>query len=246
MTGLSALDEATGGLVRAGLTVLGAPCGTGKTTLCLNIADNLAKAGMDVLFFSLEMPRRELILKSLSSETLRLGAKEAVPVNELANNADSPAVKSALEAYSRYAGRVFMPGMTPTQDALEACVRRHIEATGNIPFVVVDYLQLLSPDGARAHLSDKQALDRVVYALKSLCRATGVTMLVVSSLNRQGYHDICMEAFKESGSIEYSSDLLLGLKCDGSRAEVKVLKHRYGEAGKSAALRFYAKYGCFV
>ncbi len=254
-TGIPALDAITGGLPN-GLTVLGALSAAGKTTLCLQIADNIAKRGRDVLFFTLEMSRRDLTLKSLSRETAQAMASSgltAVPVNEIAQNKNSKSVQAALESYSKYAGRVFMiePPAAPTPGFIERAVHAHIDATQSVPFVVIDYLQLLKPDenSTRAPLSDKQVLDKTVAALKRLCRECGVAVLAISSLNRQAYNapEIAMDAFKESGAIEYSGDLLLGLKLNGSAAAVSVVKNRYGPAGagRSAKLIFHAAYGCF-
>ncbi|MDE7293294.1 MAG: toprim domain-containing protein, partial [Oscillospiraceae bacterium] len=68
-TGFSALDRAVNGGLYAGLYVLGAASSVGKTTFLLQIADNAAAAGRDVLFFSLEQSRFELIAKSVSRES---------------------------------------------------------------------------------------------------------------------------------------------------------------------------------
>lgn len=49
------LDEATGGIVRPGMLVIGAPPGTGKTTFFLQLAKEATKKNKKVAFFSLEM-----------------------------------------------------------------------------------------------------------------------------------------------------------------------------------------------
>jgi hypothetical protein len=69
-TGFESLDNELGGGLRTGsLIILGGIPSLGKTTLALNIANNIAKTGRDVLFFSLEMSRVELELKSISRQT---------------------------------------------------------------------------------------------------------------------------------------------------------------------------------
>ena len=64
-TGFPVLDKLSNGLY-AGLYVIAATSSLGKTTLALQVADNLAAAGHDILFFSLEQSRLELITKSFS------------------------------------------------------------------------------------------------------------------------------------------------------------------------------------
>ena len=66
-TGIDELDEALeGGFYKKNLVILGAISSLGKTTLALQIGDNIARGGKDVLIFSLEMSKEELIAKSLS------------------------------------------------------------------------------------------------------------------------------------------------------------------------------------
>ena len=65
-TGFSVLDKHLGGGLHPWLYVLGAIPALGKTSLALQIADQIATTGQDVCFFSLEMSHRELIAKSLS------------------------------------------------------------------------------------------------------------------------------------------------------------------------------------
>jgi replicative DNA helicase len=80
--------------------------------------------------------------------------------------------------------------------------------------VFIDYLQLMaSPD---EHLSDKQAADRNVMDLRHMARDLKTCVFVISSLNRSSYSGgVSMDAFKESGAIEYGSDVLLGLQPRG-------------------------------
>lgn len=59
-TGIKSLDCALGGGVSAGLYVLGAIPNLGKSTFILQIAQNISKSGTPVLFFSMEMTKKEL------------------------------------------------------------------------------------------------------------------------------------------------------------------------------------------
>ena len=67
-TGFKTLDKHLDGGIRQGLYVLGAIPSLGKTTLALQIADNIAKEHK-VIIFSLEQSRFELVSKSISRLT---------------------------------------------------------------------------------------------------------------------------------------------------------------------------------
>ena len=93
-------------------------------------------------------------------------------------------------------------------------VSRHISLKGRKPLVVIDYVQILAPFDIRA--TDKQNTDKAVLELKRISRDFDIPVLCVSSLNRESYSEpISMRAFKESGAIEYGSDVLLGLQYSG-------------------------------
>ena len=52
----------------------------------------------------------------------------------------------------------------------------------------------------------------------------------ISSFNRENYTaPVNLSSFKESGSIEYSSDVLIGLQYDGMDYEVKRKVKRIGQ-----------------
>ena len=67
-TGLNGLDEATGGLQRGNLTVIGARPGMGKSVLAENIARHFAKNGLSVRFQSYEMSAVELVQRGAAAE----------------------------------------------------------------------------------------------------------------------------------------------------------------------------------
>ena len=88
------------------------------------------------------------------------------------------------------------------------------EHMGVAPCVFVDYLQLLAPASDR--MTERQAVDHNVMDLRHLARDLQTCVFVISSLNRASYSEgVTQEAFKESGAIEYGSDLLLGMQPRG-------------------------------
>ncbi len=145
-------------------------------------------------------------------------------------------------------------------DYIRAEVARHIAETGQKPVVLIDYLQIIAP--VDVHFTDKQNLDRIVCALKKLSRQHGLTILAISSFNRENYNlEVSMNAFKESGGIDYSADVLLGLQARGAgrpgfnideekrkdprELELKILKNRSAALGQPIPLRYYPAFSCF-
>lgn len=233
-TGFPGLDSSLNGGLYPGLYIFGAVSSLGKTTLMLQIADNIAASGRDVLFFSLEQSRFELMSKSISRETLLFCREKRISVSNAKDNiqiADGSrwaeldemgqyVVNGAFEKYGRYAPHLFIfegHGNISVED-IGGFFRKYLSfgrRSELSPVIIVDYLQILKPQSDR--LSDKQAVDRNITALKQLSRDHDIPLLAVSSLNRTSYgRDVSMEAFKESGSIEYGADVLVGLQFEGA------------------------------
>lgn len=228
-TGFPKLDEALGGGIYEGLYVVGAVSSLGKTTFALQLADQIADSGKDILFFSLEMQREELIAKSVSRWTLTLAGKKTSNAKTTRGITD-PArrrryseeeqelLANAIARYGEYGKHIWIDeglGNIGTQQ-IEERIEDHIRITGNTPIVFIDYLQILaSPD---PRMTDKQATDKNVFNLKRISRKYKLPIVAVSSLNRDNYTAaVNMAAFKESGAIEYSSDVLIGLQPQGMK-----------------------------
>ncbi|MCA6085310.1 DnaB-like helicase C-terminal domain-containing protein, partial [Candidatus Endomicrobiellum agilis] len=232
-TGFKNFDEILGGGLRDGrLYALGAISSLGKTTFALNIADNVAKAGRDVLIFSLEMSRMEWHMKSLSRETYRianekgLSAKEhAVPAMNLLtgkrklSEEQSDMLKTATEQYTKTTSeRIYISegidnvGYKEIRDTIKKFMRVN---TNSRPLVIIDYLQLMSSPNPNSRLLDKQIVDKNVLELKRVTRDFNLPIIVISSFNRDNYTtSASFQAFKESGAIEYSADVVIALELD--------------------------------
>lgn len=273
-TGFSKLDGALDGGLYDGLYVLGAVSSLGKTAFCMQMADQLAKQGRDVLVFSLEMTAYELMARSVSRETFQLddsrGRRYAKTLRGVLDgrrrqnytDRELAHLQLAEEHYAAYAGHIwFREGDHETGlDFIQREVSRHIQETGELPVVLIDYLQIIAP--VDVHFTDKQNLDRVVCALKKLSRTCSLTVIAISSFNRENYNaEASMAAFKESGGIDYSADVLLGLQARGAGSrtfnieeekrkdprelELKVLKNRSAALGNPIPLRYYPAFSCF-
>ena len=271
-TGFDTLDNVFDGGLYEGLYIIGAISSLGKTSFLLQVADQLAQQGQDVIIFSLEMARAELMAKSISRLTLNLSrdprnAKTARGITTGKRYPDytqteRDLIKDAINAYSEYAGNLYIAeGIGDIGAAnIRDIVGRHLLFTGKRPVVIVDYLQLLAPHDPRS--TDKQNTDKSVLELKRISRDYKIPVAAISSFNRQGYKEaVTMESFKESGAIEYSSDVLIGLQAKGAgkkdfdvnaakrkdprEIELVILKNRNGRTGDTIAYEYYPLFNYF-
>lgn len=229
-TGFEGLDRILDGGLFPGLYVVGAISSLGKTTFCLQMADQIAAAGHDVLIFSLEMARSELIAKSVS----RLTVLQDLQQNGSTSNAKTTRgilTGSRYASYSRVEKELIMKAVSLYGETARCIyitegvgdvgvkeirerVQRHVRITGRRPVVLIDYLQIIAPADIRA--TDKQNTDKAVLELKRLSRDLDIPVVGISSFNRDNYtQPVNLSSFKESGAIEYSSDVLIGLQYTG-------------------------------
>ena len=257
-TGLLSLDALLDDGIKTGLYIVGAISSLGKTTFIIQIADYIAKQGHDVLFFSLEQSAREIIAKSISRETydaalkLTQDTRHAKSTTGILNGRyyakyteqEKQIIQDATASYRAYADKLhIIEGMGNVGvKRIEEGIKEHETLTGHKPIVFIDYLQLLTEwqdaENPRRQYTDKQIIDRNILELKRLSRK--YTIIAISSFNRDSYTDIVsMAAFKESGAIEYTSDVLIGLQYDGledknakERAEAIEEQKRKGRTGE--------------
>ena len=229
-TGFSNIDKLIDGGLYSGLYIVGAISSLGKTTFCLQILDHIAASGNDVIIFSLEMARSELMAKSISRHTLLADLEKykdkthAKTIRGITTGTrykdydqkDREIIEKAVADYSSYAHHIYIHegiGNIGAEQVREV-VERHIKITGNKPVILIDYLQILAPYNDRA--TDKQNVDKNVLELKRLSRDYSIPVIGISSFNRDNYtQPVNMAAFKESGAVEYSSDTLIALQYEG-------------------------------
>lgn len=268
-TGLNRIDNAIGGgLPAQGLVTLGAVSSVGKTTLVHQICDNVAAAGRPVLFCSVEQSAREVSAKSLSrimggmarNNGNRVTASAQAILNkeerERWETEDAEKAAAFERACTIYYQRTHREDGTPTLYIMEpskppttAEIRRAAEAIqrmhGQAPLVAVDYVQLLAAPAGLERGTDKQILDHNTLDLRQMARDMRTCVIAISSLNRASYSgSIDLSSFKESGMLEYSSDLLLGMQPYGlqeamagksedsgtAKAKAKKIMREYKEA----------------
>lgn len=154
--------------------------------------------------------------------------------------------------------------------SINKTVDDYVKATNAVPVIMIDYLQIIQED----MLTDKAKVDYITKSLKILQRKYNTVVIAVSSINRSNYLlQIDFEAFKESGSIEYSADVVWGLQlqilndptfaqaknvsqrrkliamakaASPRKVELVCLKNRYGIASYSCGFLYYPQYDLFT
>ena len=275
-TGFSNLDKVLDGGLYEGLYTIGAMTSLGKTTFVMQIADAIAQSGNDVLIIALEMARSELMAKSISRHTMQLATERGISTANAKtargitdgkrwddyNQTERGLIEAAATAYETYADHVYIHegigdiGIARIRDLVE----RHIRYTGNKPLLIIDYMQILPPADVRA--TDKQNTDTAVLEMKRLSRDKKIPVIAISSFNRTGYNqDANFSQLKESGAIEYGSDVVLSLQLRGAGEkgfnptelkkanprpiELVVLKNRQGKVGDKIEYSYYPMFNYF-
>ena len=262
-TGFNELDRLlNGGLQNQRLYILGAGTGRGKTTFVLQIADYIASNGQDVLFFALEMSRLELIAKSISRLTYTIDSNHAIYANSFDMRFNNFEYNEVYEkAKSQYFNTKGLTIIEASGEIGALQVRQivgdYINYKQKKPVVIVDYLQILAPYSKEYVRDIRLNIDKTILELKRIARDYKIPVITVSSFNRMGAKEKAAEdAFKESGAIEYSCDVLLGLhkRDDTKHTDIKhpiremelvILKNRIGQANKEINYNYNAGFHHF-
>lgn len=222
-TGFKNLDEQSGGLY-SGLYVVAAISSLGKTTFCYQMADQLAQAGEDVIFFSMEQSRLELVSKSLARRTAQEDITSAVDSLSIRRGYLPASVQRAAKNYQKTIKdrlSIVEGNFNCNISFIGDYLRTYIKRTETRPVVFIDYLQILQPEtnSNGKTQTTKEIIDTTITELKRISREQGLTIFAISSVNRGNYlAPIDFESLKESGGIEYTADVIWGL-------QLQVLNH---------------------
>lgn len=213
-TGFENLDRKSGGLY-SGLYCIAAISSLGKTTFAMQMADQIV-AKTDVLFFSLEQSRLELVSKSLARKVAQKDIETDVTSLSIREGILSDQVLEAAEEYKREVGdRIsIIEGKSGCNVSfIGDYIRQYISRNNRRPVVFIDYLQILQSESEKWGQSTKEMVDNTVFELKRLSREHALTIFIISSVNRSNYlNPIDFESLKESGGIEYTCDCVWGLQ----------------------------------
>ena len=242
-TCFSHFNKAIGGGLLPKFYIIGAISSLGKTTFVLQIADYIAAHGNDVLLFSLEMSKEDIIARSISRLTYEIEQEAcrgtARAKTELGivmgsryskySEEEIALIKQATGVYRKYASdHISIYEGKHTADRIKEITEKYITLTGRIPVVVVDYLQILQPAPGLIRATMREQTDYNIDVFAAMRRELKTPIIGISSFNRQSY------TTKESGSIEYSGDCVITLELDFERPSGKDAENKTREAIKDA------------
>ncbi len=264
MTGFRRFDNMTNGLHGGELIVLAARPGVGKSTMAMNIVENVAKQGKTVAVYSLEMSNQQIVERLLSSMS-------TVPLKFIKNgqlpNAESDIARlriaqdiicSSMQLYGNdYAN------IRPSEISSQC---RRLKAQHGLDLIVIDYIQLMNSDAKDSNQGRQQEVAAITRALKLIAKELNVPVIALSQLKREaeirnikgdkgaGSSEPVLSDLRESGAIEQDADIVLFIHKEqdattgADKHSLIVAKHRNGELGTipismiGAIVRFVDEY----
>jgi len=247
-TGFKDVDEMLLGLQKADLIVLAARPSMGKTSLALNIAENIALGARKqepapVAVFSLEMTAQSLVRRMICGHA-------QVPGQQLSRGAvDAEGHGRLIAAADTLRKAPIYVDDTAGLEALDLRARaRRMKRKHGIQFIVVDYLQLMNFSKFAADGRQRETA-AISAALKGMAKELNVPVLVLSQLSRAPETRDSKSAvpklsdLRDSGAIEQDADVVMLLRRpsrykndphfeDKRLAILDIAKHRNGPVGE--------------
>lgn len=250
-TGIPEIDKALcGGLKPGKLYIVGARPSMGKSALALNWAAHQSTSGSSVAFFSLEMPREELMERLCGiwgrQNVASIDPKDKRAVEEFFRNLTPVAIK-AQEA------RLFVDD-DPDQALIDVVHKaRLIKRKHGLDALYIDYVQLMSGPEVKRH----EMIGAITRGLKRLAKSLEIPVVALSQLSRKVEdrpdRRPLLADLRESGDIEQDADVVImpyreAMDRDNSAypdlCEVFIRKQRGGPKGQ-VDLRYEGQYMSF-
>ncbi|GHU35453.1 replicative DNA helicase [Betaproteobacteria bacterium] len=250
-TGFVDLDRLTCGLQAGDLIIVAGRPSMGKTTLAINVAENVAVAGGAVFVASLEMSAKQLVERSVArfcgidTQALRSGQL---------SQSDYDGLSASLARLREQRLIIADDPMLSSVGRIRMASRKTRQRLGALDLIVIDYLQLMRGEGNTRN----EELSAITRSLKLLAREMSCPVILLSQLSRavESRTDKrpMLSDMRESGAIEQDADVVLMCyrddyyRTDGplkGYAEILVRKQRMGPTG-DVPLVFQGWYSRFL
>lgn len=239
-TGIFDLDKLTCGLHNQELTIVGARPGMGKTTLTLQIAQNIAKE-KNVVFVSLEMSQTQLIQKMIAKQSIvnsykmRLGTLEEGDWEKIA--------KASIKLSEL---NLTINTKVRTIQDIEVMAKR-LKNKDKLDLLIIDYIQLLKSQG-KFNLREQEVAE-ISRRLKLLSLEINIPIIALCQLNRNAnIGEPTLADLRESGSLEQDADNIIFIYKENEEDNIttlKLAKQRAGDIGK-VKVKFNKQLSTFV
>ncbi|MBR1983883.1 MAG: replicative DNA helicase [Clostridia bacterium] len=246
-TGFKGIDKLLNGLQKSDLIILAARPGVGKTSLAMNIVENVALQGYTCAVFSLEMGKEQLVQRMMCSAagvSMENALKGRMTKTEWLKIAKARELLSNAKIYIDDSAAV-----TP-RELISKC--RRLKRKAGLDLVMVDYIQLMTSDAKKGEDNRQQEISNISRNLKILAKELNVPVIALSQLSRavesrKGRPQLA--DLRESGAIEQDADIVMFIhrpdkeksptiekeiaegKIKKNVAEIIVEKHRNGPQG---------------
>ena len=262
-SGFKLLDSYTQGFQKQDLIIIAARPATGKTSLALNMAYNMAKAGKKVVFFSLEMGGMPLTQRLMSMESLV--SSELLRSGQLSDAQWDKVMSTSVELEKYSQNILFNTNSTLTIAELQNKCRK-LKSENNLDCVMIDYLQLMHAGRddyngknsySKSYNNRQEEVAEISRALKGLARDLDIPVIALAQVNRAAEKNAKLQLsdIKESGQIEQDADIVIMIEKQkfedpndstkqvtnddyaSDKVILNIAKHRNGKTG-DVELRF--------
>ena len=245
MTTYRDLDNILNGVHNSDLMILAARPAVGKTSFAMNLVEHIALQGKSCAVFSLEMGKEQLgqrLVCSVANVSMSNAMKGKL------NKTEWLKIAKAREKLS--GAKIFIDdsAMITPREMLSKC--RRLKNRIGLDFVMVDYIQLMSPDKSKNSDSRQNEVSDISRNLKIMAKELEVPVLALSQLSRsvesRGGRPQLSD-LRESGAIEQDADIVMFIhrpdkgpngekdvadgKVKKNVAEIIIAKHRNGPTG---------------
>ena len=226
-TGFPDLDQILLGLFGGQLIIIGARPGVGKSAFALQMAEHIAREGR-VLFFSLEMPKKQIIRRMITRRT-------GIPANAMRSGNISGDQRREVQATLReiekdYKNLIVIDNATDFYTIVNTAKKQYDQY--GLACIMIDYLQL-----CRMKSQEKRYLQlgEMTATLKAMSIKYGLPIVVLSQLSRIAENKTPeLSELRESGNIEQDADVVIfphRPNMKEGKVELIIAKNRDGSIG---------------
>tara|TARA_B110000495_G_scaffold203492_1_gene227474 strand:+ start:12358 stop:13746 length:1389 start_codon:yes stop_codon:yes gene_type:complete len=250
-TGYEGMDALGVRLCPGEVFVIAARPSMGKTSLMMNIVENICiDAGVPSLVFSMEMTKKQIIKRLIYSR-----AKFAVSMLSRGYTPKKPDLERIRTASIHVGNAELYINDTAglTVSAMRSKARR-LHKEKKIALIAIDYLQLMRSTSKQAQSSREREVAEISAGVKALAKELNVPIVLLAQLNRESEKRTGSDKgiprladLRESGSVEQDADLV-GLlhrperfattdderEAKAGQAFVELAKNRNGATGQVA------------
>jgi len=230
--GFAEIDADLGGLEPGDLIMIGARPAVGKTAFALQVADTISKSGKKVIYFNLEMTELQIYQRMIARES-GIPLYRIRTAQKFMNDEEEIRFSTANDVLAKQDNLTFVTGGQTVSE-----IRRSVKSQ-NADVVIIDYLQLLVPEGN--YRGNRYAeVGQISHGLKAIARDLNIPVIVLTQLNRESEKnktkEPTMAEIRESGDVEQDASVILLMwntdEDDFSKKGIKLEKNRQGTKGK--------------